>query len=176
MSLVKLVSRAGLVVEIPQSEFDLVSASIGPVRARERVLSDAGRALKHRRDLAEFYVQTLTESDQQLIRTTARQMVRDIEIQIAARELGYGSYVDRIARGGHVNPDQWARVIARATERAGNIDDEPDDAMLCAAAEELGFASERTAAWDRRWLFPDWKISAPDGWNGQPATAATATA
>ena len=176
MLFVKLVSRAGLVAEIPQSEFDLVSASIGPVRARERVLSDAGRALKHRRDLAEFYAQNLTPQDQELIRATARQMIRDVEIQIAARELGYGSYVDRVARGGHVNPEQWARVISRATERAGHIDDTPDDGWLCAAAEQLGFASERTAEWDRRWLFPDWKISAPDGWNGQPATAATATA
>jgi hypothetical protein len=176
MNTVKLVSRAGLIVEMPQSEFDLMSSQLGPVRARERALSDAGRALKHRRELAAYYAQTLAEQDQELIRATARQMMRDFAIQQAARELGYGNYVDRIARGGMVPAESWARAVSRATERAGNIDDTPDDGDICAAAEQLGFLTERGADWDRRWLFPHWTITAPDGWNGQPADAATATA
>ena len=176
MSFVKLVSRAGLVAEIPQSDFDALSLSLGPVRARERVLSDAGRALKHRRELAAYYAQTLDEHDQEMIRATARQLLRDVAIQSAAAEIGYGNYVARVAAGRPVNPEQWARIVSRATERAGNIDDTPDDAALCAAAEQLGFRTERTADWDRRWLFPGWKISAPDGWNGQPSQVPEVTA
>ena len=157
-TVVKLVSRAGLVAEVPQSEFDLLSFRLGPVRAREHALSDAGRALKHRRELAAYYAQTLSAQDQELIRATARQLLRDCAIQQAARESGYGNYVDRIARGGMVNHDQWSRIVERATNRAGNIDDTPDDAALCAAAEQLGFRTERTADWDRLWVFPGWKI------------------
>ena len=181
MSIVKLVSRAGLAVELPQSEFDQLSLAIGPVRARERVLSDAGRALKHRRELAAHYAQALTDADRANVNQMARAMIRRTAIEVAARELGYGNYLDRIDRGGAAaemiaSSESYQRAIRQATERAGNIDDTPTDDYLCAAAEALGFSTERTADWDRRWLCTGWVITAPDGWDNQPAALATATA
>lgn len=176
MSTVTLVSRAGLVADIPQADFDKLLLQIGPVRARERILSDAGRALKHRRELAAHYAQTLTEADLANINQMARAFIRREAIERAAYDLGYGSTIDRVNRGGRVDEISYGRIVSRATEWAGNIDDTPDDGALCYAAEQLGFTTERTADWDRNWLRPTWKITAPDGWNQQPAETPTALA
>lgn len=179
MNTITMTSRGGLVVELSQSEFDQVSSRLGPVYARESILSDAGRALKHRRELAAHYRQILSIDDLALIGGTALQMMRDAAIHNAAREMGCGPFVERVQAGRHVDPDVWARIVERAVAWAGGpeaLDGDPTDVIWCAAAGALGFSTDEDAEYNRRWLRPSWVITAPDGWDGQPASAPAAIA
>lgn len=169
-----ITARSGLTVTMPQAEFDEICTRRGPVAAKQLVLSDAGRALKHRRELAAFYAQQLSAEDQMLINAVARELIRDAIIHQAARELGYGNYVDRVQMGRSVNDAQWARIIERSLGWAGEIDDTPDDGARSVAAQKLGFLTEHDAEYSRYWTVSDWQITAPNGWDGQPASAAEA--
>lgn len=168
MSTTTLTARSGLTVTIPQSEMDAISARLGPVSARQHILSDAGRALKHRRDLMTYYAQTLSDDDLSLIRAVARQMIRDSAIYVAATELGYGNYVTRAAAGRPM-PESWDRIVSRAIAWAGEIDDTPTDRDLVIATQRLGFLTEDDAEYSRNYVRPTWTITAPDGWDCKPA-------
>lgn len=173
---ITLISRNGLAVTLPQSDYGQYLAVCGSIeKTRERVLSDAGRALKHRRTLAQFYAQELSDEQRQQVDQVARAMVRQDAIYEAASELGYGPYVDRKISGRPTNDAKWERIVARATEWAGQIDDTPSDSYISVAMYELGLMTEDDAGYSRRFTEPTWGISAPDGWNGQLAAAPEAT-
>ena len=179
--MIVLESRAGLRVELPESEYAAAIATDGITRARERLLSEAGRALKHRRELAQFYAQEIDDAQRNLIQAVARQLVRAAAVDEALRELGGGLYLTRIAFGGAVaertaDSPPYQRLRARAVERAGNIDDTPDEGAIAEAMRLLGLLTEQDAQWSRRHLRAGWTIAAPDGWDGAPALAAEAMA
>jgi len=169
-------SRNGLSVTIPQPIFDQMLGSLGTLSGvRERVLNDAGRALKHRRELADFYAQELTAEQRQQVAQVASAMIRQDAIYSAACEMGYQPYVDRAIAGRPTNDAQWARIIERAREHAGQIDDTPTAEDLNSAMSELGMLTGNDAEYSRRLTLPTWSISAPDGWNGQSSNHREAT-
>jgi len=182
MEQITLTSARGLVVSVPIAEYSnrLLSASTDTVRAS--ILSDAGRALKHRRILADFYAQTLTASQRAQVRAHAVALSRRTNILNAARDLGYGEYVNRVTAGRPVPDETWSRIMDRATDRAGyarlGVDSEyePTPADIEFAMGDLGYITGHDASYSRRFTEPTWQITAPDGWNGQSSECAEAVA
>ena len=173
---ITITSARGLSVTLPLSEYaDLIAARGEPV-AKQTLLSEAGRALKHRRALAEYYSQELTEVDHALITQIVRALRRQQAIYAAAHELGYGNYIARVETGRPVNEDQWERIMQRSRERA-NYSDDPTPATadeIAFAIERMGRLSDRDAQYSRRHLMPTWEITAPDGWDMLPAATPVA--
>lgn len=188
-------SAAGLVVSVPESEIEAIMEKLAAERylpygmakltieqrAKSAVLSTAGRALKHRRDLAAYYAQEISPDDLEFARTIALQAKREGAVIAAAYDLGYGPYMSRSLAGRHVDPDTMGRIRERATERARSeieyVESEPltlDD--IDYGLKMMGYMISDDAEYSRALTHPTWEITAPDGWNGQLSTAQEATA
>jgi len=188
-------SAAGLVVSVPEAEVEALMTRLSAERylpygtanltieqrAKSAVLSAAGRALKHRRDLAAYYAQEITADDLEFARAIAVQAKREGAVISAAYDMGYGPYMARSLAGRHVDTDTMGRVRERATERARTeieyVESEPitlDDVDY--GLKMMGYMVRADAEYSRALTQPTWEITAPDGWNGQLSTAQEATA
>lgn len=195
MSQITYTSSNGMTVSIPAAEHAAITAAVaerkyahglGPAltleqRVKSCVLNAAGRALKHRRDLAAYYVQEIPADDLEFARAIAVQAKREGAVIAAAYDIGYGPYMARSLAGRHVDPGTMGRIRERAAERARteieHLKREPltlDDIDYGLKAQ--GYMVSADAEYSRCLTMPTWVITAPDGWNGQLATAQEATA
>lgn len=193
-NMITFISSGGLTVSIPESEHRAIVDAIinegdmprwmGTLtleqRVKSHVLNAAGRALKHRRDLAAYYAQEIPAADLELARAIAVRARRDGAVIAAAYDMGYGSYMARSLAGRYVNPDTMGRVMERATERARteleHVESEPLTlADVDYGLKQIGYMVSDDAEYSRAYTQPSWGITAPDGWNGQLSTAQEAT-
>lgn len=188
-------SAGGLVVSVPEAEIEALMTRLAAERylpygvakltieqrAKSAVLSAAGRALKHRRDLAAYYAQEIPADDLEIARAIAVQAKREGAVIAAAYDIGYGPYMARSLAGRHVDTDTMGRVRERATERARSEIEHVEREPLTLAdidygLKMMGHMVSADAQYSRCLTKPTWEITAPDGWNGQLSTAQEATA
>jgi hypothetical protein len=158
--------RSGLTVVVPDDEYGVLLATHGEHGAYEYVLNQAGRVLKHRRELEEIRNQVLTDDQRNQVESAARALAIQNIIDIYLCENGYSAYVDKRNRGGML-PESFSRTVERAREscadeieRSTPTDDDRNYAMTM-----LGFYTEDDRRWSERvssWC--NWEISAPEGW------------
>lgn len=160
----KLQSSRGMVVEMSDQAYGTYLAKYGS-RTRESILTEAGRVYKHRELLHLIRKQELTEEQKLQVESLATAAARQFAIYNAAREMGYGTYVDRALQG-RIMPDSWCRIVERAAATIEEITVTESDRNC--AMTELGFYVERDAAHSARIVrgCESWKITVPDGWGG----------
>jgi hypothetical protein len=107
---------APLTVTITDDEYGVILARCGtPEIARAQILNNAGRALDHRQQIADYLAQSITDEQRTQIDSLSRAYARQEAIYQRAIELGYGSYVTRAYQGGMM-PESWSRIVERASE------------------------------------------------------------
>ena len=187
-------SAAGLVVSVPEAEVEALMTRLSAERylpygtanltieqrAKSAVLSAAGRALKHRRELAAYYVQEISAEDQEFARAIAVQAKREGAVIAAAYDMGYGPYMARSLVGRHIDTGTMGRIRERAAERARteieHVEREPLTLSdIDYGLKMMGYMVSADAEYSRALTQPTWQITAPDGWNGQLSTAQEAT-
>lgn len=155
--------RNGLTVLIPDDEYGILLALHGQSGAYAYVLNQAGRVLKHRRELSVIYHQVLSDDEKTQVECIARSVAVQAAIDAKIREMGYGNYLSRRDQGGMM-PESFTRIVNRAYNVAHeSITVTEDDRSV--AMSLLGFYTDFDRQWSERVVSGcKWEITAPDGW------------
>ena len=164
----KITSKQGMTVELSDDEYGVMLAEYGEQGARYQILSDAGRAYKHKQQLKNYREQVLTPEQLAQVESVARSSAVQSVIDAYLIENGFSAYIKKRDLGGML-PESWSRTVERAREACQDeiecltISDRDRDyamSMLGFLTDDDRQRSEHISNWCT------WKITVPDGWGG----------
>jgi hypothetical protein len=136
-----------LAITMSNDEYAVLLTRYGSAeRARVEILNDAGRIEGHRKTLAEFAAQELSESQRQQVENLAAAYARQHQIHVWLIDNGYETYVARAERGGMM-PESWGRTCSQAREATSGDASEISDCDRNRAMNDLGFLTNRDREW-----------------------------
>ncbi len=157
----KLMSKSGLTVSLSDSDYAQWVVEHGE-RAREMILTHAGRVHSHRMTVRAIEEQELTPEQAALVRCLADSMAREDQIRGELCRRGYEHYVQRSAMGG-LMPDSWSRTVRQAAI-AVESDEIVSDHLMGIAMHEMGYYSQQDREWSESIARSSWVTVAPPGW------------
>jgi len=163
-----------LVVTLSNEEYAVLLTRYGSAeRARIEILNDAGRIEGHRRTLAQFAAQQLTDEQRRQIEDLAAAYAREHQLQTWLLDNGYGNYLSRAERGGMM-PESWARITEQAREATASEPLEITNYDRGRAMHDLGLLTEGDQEWSESIARAGetWKIERVSA-EAQPPTRST---